>query len=514
MPIVQSAGALQSFTEPRTLTTSSGGGGFSFLGYSTAYGLMYAQQPNVRTCVDFLSRNIAQLGVHAFRRVSDTDRERLHDHDVVRWLAKPNPATVRYRLLESLVGDIGIYYNAFWFKIRTTDGGRRRVGLVRLPPDEITADGGLLPRRYIWTNAAGQRIEIPTTDLVTFIGYNPLNPLEGLSPLETLRRTLAEEAAATAHRAAYWLNASRVEGVIERPKDAPRWSPEQKQLFMDQMQSRYTGVASVGRFPVLEDGMAFKQISFSAKDSEYINARKLGREEVAAAYHIPLPMVGILDHATFSNIREQHKQLYADTLGPWLEWLEEELEAQLLPESDDREDVYLEFNIADKLKGAFEEQSAALKDAVGRPFMTANEARARLNLPRQDDESADELAEQQGGPAAATRSTVNDQGSVEGEVVGSNLVRLLPRDAERTVRAAWTREASRVKRFPPDQRPTCFDHARAVRELACDLAPWLGTQAPAYATRVATETYALLRAGAEAFGADREVPPCVTRTTI
>src|SRR5690554_6984432 len=53
------------------------------------------------------------------------------------------------------------------------------------------------------------------------------------------------------------------------------------------------------------------------RSSDLIEARKLTREEVAAAYYIPPPLVGILDHATFSNIREQHKQLYQDTLGPW-----------------------------------------------------------------------------------------------------------------------------------------------------------------------------------------------------
>src|SRR5262245_47773974 len=148
--------------------------------------------------------------------------------------------------------------------------------------------------------------------------------------------------------------------------------------------------------PILPRGMSLKTISHTARDSEYLSARKLTREECAAAYHIPLPMVGILEHATFSNIKEQHKQLYADCLGPWLEMIQLELEAQLLPEAGNERNVYLEFNIADKLKGSFEEQSTALQVAIGRPFMTANEGRARLNLPAiKDDATADQLAAQQ-----------------------------------------------------------------------------------------------------------------------
>src|SRR5690554_5663895 len=116
------------------------------------------------------------------------------------------------------------------------------------------------------------------------------------------------------------------------------------------------------------------------RSSDLIEARKLTREEVAAAYYIPPPLVGILDHATFSNIREQHKQLYQDTLGPWLTQIDEALEAQLLPEFGE-DDLYLEFNLEAKMRGSFEEQAAAASTAAGAPWMTVNEIRGRNNLP-------------------------------------------------------------------------------------------------------------------------------------
>jgi len=215
----------------------------------------------------------------------------------------------------------------------------------------------------------------------------------GLSPLETLRQVLTEDAAASAYRKSYWINSSRIEGVIQRPLEAPKWNPQQKQAFREQWQQRFGGSANAGQTAVLEDGMTFQSTSYSAKDSEYVPARKLTREEVAAAYHVPLPMVGILDHATYSNIREQHKQLYQDCLGPWLKMLQEEIARQLLPEARDRDHVYFEFNINEKLKGSFEEQALSIQATVGRPVMTLNEGRARLNLPSiKDDPTADQVA--------------------------------------------------------------------------------------------------------------------------
>ena len=109
-------------------------------------------------------------------------------------------------------------------------------------------------------------------------------------------------------------------------------------------------------------------------------ASQLTAENAPGVPH-PASDVGILDHATFSNIKEQHKNLYQDSLGPWLKMIEEDIELQLLPDFDDSDGVYVEFNIAEKLAGSFEEQTQALQSAVGRPWMTANEARARMNLP-------------------------------------------------------------------------------------------------------------------------------------
>lgn len=439
-------------------------------GSTATLGQLYATQPNVRTCVDFLSRNIAQLGIHAFRRVSDTDRVRLPDHDVVRWLARPtaNPAVTTYRLIENLVSDLAVYFNGFWLKVPwvNPENGQDQIGLLRLPPEEVYVEGGLEPMLFRWTRFGYVR-EFTPDQVVYFNGYNPLNERLGLSPLYTLRRILAEEAAAGAYRESFWRNAGRFEGVIERPAGAPRWSKEQKESWRNQWQERFAGGADAGQTVVLEDGMTYKATSWSAKDAEYVNSRKLTREECAAAYHIPPPLVGILEHATFSNITEQHKNLYQDTLGPWNEMIVQAIEAQLLSEARDRRGVYIEFNIADKMKGSFEEQATSLQVLVGRPIMTANEGRARLNLPRIDDPSADSLAAQQGGPSS---NVVMSAPPIGDQTTAARVALVLDATARR--------QRAKLEKLPVSERAPALlaAQARWTRELAADLAPILRSE--------------------------------------
>lgn len=346
------------------------------------YGHLYRRQPQIRTVISFLARNIAQLGLHSYRRVSDTDRERLTDHRLPEILAAPGASLTRYRLIERLVSDIGIYDKAFWVKVRQDSG--ELLGVIPVPPSrmEIRGDSWLEPEQFVVHGSRGE-LKLSPDQVVYFHGYDPDDLREGSSPIESLRSLLAEEYEANRSREQMWRNGGRMSGVLKRPVDAPKWETG-RERFVESWRAYTSGGGSAGGTPILEDGMEYEQLALDPAKAQYIEARKLTREEVAAAYHIPLPMVGILDHATFSNIKEQHQNLYQDTLGPWLTMIQEEIALQLIPDLPDSQGVYVEFNLQEKLRGSFEEQAAQLQTAVGAPWLLRNEARARMNLPSID----------------------------------------------------------------------------------------------------------------------------------
>lgn len=345
---------------------------------SWEYAAIWRAQPQVRTVVNFLARNIAQLGLHTYRRVSDTDRQRLTDHPLAQLLSDPLPGAklTTYRLIERLISDLAIYDDAYWIKWQLE--GRRLV--LPVPPTLIRPSEGnwVAPKEYV--AAGGMRFS--PDQVIHFHGYSPEDLVVGSSPLEALRALLLEESESTKQRAAMWRNGARATGVLVRPADAEPWSAEAKRRFGEMWRSFSQGGGAEGGTPILEDGMKYEAIAIDPQKAQYIEARKLSREEVAAAYHIPPPLVGILDHATYSNITEQHKILYQDTLGPWLTMIQQEIATNLLPDLPDSQDVYVEFNIAEKMRGSFEEQAAAASTATGGPWMTRNEQRARFNLPQ------------------------------------------------------------------------------------------------------------------------------------
>lgn len=387
MSFVVSEGAVRGLSRPSYLTVNRLP---ALASLSMDYDKIWRTQPAVRMVVTFLARNIAQLGLPLYKRVSDTKRDRLHEHPLAMMLQQPNPWTTRYRFINALVHDFAIYDVAYWLKMNV-DG--QTSGLVRLPPMLVTpkGDNWLTPDEF---EIAGnkQRKRFPSDQVVYFRGYSSDQDV-GASPLEALRQILMEDWAGSQMREQVMRNGARVSGYIKRPpkNESGEWSKDARKRFREQWQDQYVGDGSkAGGTPILEDGMEFIPASQTAKELQYVESRKLTREEVAAAYFIPPPMVGILDKASFSNITEQHKMLYQDTLGPWLTMIQDEIKLQLIPDFESKpHDFYAEFNLREKLSGSFVERQDAITKAVGGPTMTINEARALDNRPPID--GGDEL---------------------------------------------------------------------------------------------------------------------------
>ena len=342
---------------------------------------LWETQHNVRTVVDFLARNIGQLGLPTYQRVSDTDRQRLTDSPVAKLLSNPNPAMTAYDLKVALVSDLALHDEAWWLITQTSAGWQLRplaVDLVSIVSgSEIDGD---LVIHYL-PDVTKPPIRIPGESLIHFKNWTPYYGDRGSPVVATLKEILAEQIAAQQFRTGIWKNGGQIGSYIARPKDAPSWSDEGSKRFKEDMKAYKAKGANVGGMPVLEDGMTINQVRFNAREEQWIEAANLSLETVARAWHINPAMLGATGGVSYANVREFRKMLYGETLGPWLKMIQDRINSKLVPLLDPRDGVYVEFNVKAKLAASFDEQAAVLSSAVGRPWMTANEARALENMP-------------------------------------------------------------------------------------------------------------------------------------
>ncbi|WP_220036658.1 phage portal protein [Curtobacterium sp. MCBD17_008] len=351
---------------------------------------MWRTQPALRSVVSFRARNVAQLGLHTFQRVGES-RERVRDNPVAQLMRRPNAHQTTFELVYDLVAMLDLYDRAYW-ALGPDDDAPSGWSIRSVPaPWVVGKEGGDFfgPEKWVIRPPGEQEFKVPASAMITFVGWSPLSRTTGTPPIEALKQTLAEQISAQEFRLQMWKRGGRVGTYLTRPAAATKWDPAARNRFVESFKEFTASGSKAGGTPLLEDGIEMKRVGFTAREEEYIESAKLAISTVASVYHVNPTMIGQLDNANFSNVREFRRMLYTETLGPLIAQIEDRLNAFLVPQLTDDDGVYVEFNIAEKLQGSFEEQAAVLSTSTGAPWMTRNEARSRNNLP--EIEGGDEL---------------------------------------------------------------------------------------------------------------------------
>ncbi len=358
---------------------------------------VYRTQPSVRTVIDFLARNIAQVALHGFGTGDNGDRDRLPSIDALPMLLKsPSPTATAFTFMKTLVTDVCLW-DRYAAAITDNDGV---LDLVRLPPDlwKFDRDGLRRPTGVVVTNGDGEDRVIKLSELLWLDGYPSgckVSPMEGLCDL------LAEERESSKYRRELLEGGGRFPGWLTRPSTAPPWTTPKtsggtsgRDRFREGWQKFASGGLKVGTTPILEDDMSYHEAvnGITPETAQQLETRKFSKAEVAAYFHLPPVFVGLVDGSNYSNVTAYREILYSDVLGTWFQEIQQAYNARLLRNplvAADPMSEFVEFNVAEKLRMSFDQQAKVFQTATGGPFMTRNEARKRLNLPSID--GADEL---------------------------------------------------------------------------------------------------------------------------
>jgi HK97 family phage portal protein len=347
---------------------------------------LYRTQPNLRAVVSFLADNAAQIPIKVYERASDTDRPRVLDSPAALLLAKPNPDMTAYEFKRWMYSDMLLYERFLTLIVpsKATDSGWE---LRPIPAGWIQSYKGKSPFApeaiVIGTGQGTGQIEVPANRFILFHGYDPTDPMRQYSRISALKETLHEQIESNGFRRQMWHRGGRFNAYLTRPKDVAQWSEPAFQRFKETWKASWAGgdAAEGGGMPILEDGMEIKTVQFNSKDAQWAESVKLSREDCAAVYHVNPGMIWPGSGQTYASARDNARALYNDCLAPTLMQATDRLNMVLLPRVGEPGNHYIAYDITIKTEGTYEEKIATLSSAVGAPFLSRNEARARLDLP-------------------------------------------------------------------------------------------------------------------------------------
>lgn len=337
------------------------------------YAQLYQRQPWVATVVNKISGLIARLGVQVWDEAAPTGKMLDISGPYAKLMAQPCPHMNPYSFWQWLAATIEIFGEAYLIKLRDERTGKVN-GFVPMHPAMTkihrNKDGTMT---YQFLGHPNQ--ELAQDDVVPFRSYDPFGTMRGMSRLEPLRSTLMNEDSARRATASWWRNMGRPSMVLQTEK---KLGPEGRGRLQDAVRATAGGSSNAGGILVLEDDVKPIQMQLSAEEMQYIESRKLNREEVCAVFDVPPTAVHILDHATFSNITEQFRSVYRDTMAPRIVFIESVLNHYVGQEFNGRK--VARFAVAEVLRGDFEKRAEAMARLVQTGIAKPSEARPMFDL--------------------------------------------------------------------------------------------------------------------------------------
>lgn len=352
------------------------------------YGAIYEKDSWVHTCVEKRASAVARLPVNCWD-VNNGTRSLDTRSEYAQLLSDPCEFMPPYKFWHWVQATIDIYGETFLAIQRSKSGTPQKLWPMHPSRIAIKRDPGTGRYTYFFQAGSGVGTELVSfdqDDVIPFTLFNPNKLERGQSRLESIRATIFSEDSSRRSSNSMLKNGGRPGTVLETPNRLYKAGRDRLKLAFDM---DHAGSFNSGSTLVLEDGVTAKPLQISAVDLQLLDMRKMNREEIAAVFDIAPTLIGILEHATFSNVTEQIRGFYRDTMAPVIELIQSVMD-KYVGSYWSRKNI-MRFAVDEVIRGDYEVRVEAAHKGIATGVMTPNEARDLIGLNRYEDPKADRL---------------------------------------------------------------------------------------------------------------------------
>jgi HK97 family phage portal protein len=290
-------------------------------------------------CVALIAETIGSFSAEVKRRDGEEEAEA---HPLAELLSlSPNPLMTSSEFISTLAFNAVLRGRAYAEPIVGTNGPAEIWPLL---PTRVTEQHEERRFGVDYTYEGNRTRRFRAGELLTISGISA-DGVFAVVPWKTAKAAIDLANVLETFGSRYFRNGARPSGVLTTDQ---KLGGEAITRLKEQFNGNFAGVLNAGKVPVLEQGLDYKPITSSNKDSEYLSLRKNQIREIARAWRIPLHMLG--EAESNKNAEQQALEFVKYTLRPWLRRMEQAIERDLLS-ADDRRAYKVRFNIDALLRG-------------------------------------------------------------------------------------------------------------------------------------------------------------------
>lgn len=318
--------------------------------------------------VRVISETIASLPWDVKQDVDNTTHN-ASAHPINKLIHAPNAMMTDFNFREVCQAHLCLHGNAF-IAIRRNEAGQP-VKLIPVHPDRVSVK--VYKDEKFYTIDQGKET-FDDTEMIHILGLS-FDGIVGKSVIEAARESIGLGLAADQFGGSFFGNGANVSAILTHPG---KLSDEAYKRLMVSWERRYSGLDNSHKTAILEEGMSLQKVSISPSESQFLETRKFGVEDIARFFRIPLAYLGSLENSsTRANIEEQGIQFQRNTILPWVKRWEAEFNRKLFPGDDA---YYIRMNMDGLLRGDISSRYSSYATARQWGWLSVNDIRRHENL--------------------------------------------------------------------------------------------------------------------------------------
>ena len=328
---------------------------------------------DVFSCINIKANAIAIMPLKLYK-VTDIGKEEHKKHSLYKLLRKsPNPNLTAFEWKKMISQDLDLKGNHYSQIVK--NGMGEIVAIYPLIADYMSV-------AFVLKNNNKERIydyngtKIPADRILHFMDIPDNEGLVGISRITYARNTLDFANAASSHGNKLFKNSATPSGAFSLPGEL---SDKSYARLKEELEAKYLGLENSGKPLLLESGLSFTPISITNSDAQWLESRKLNRENIGAIFGVPTSMLNDSTASSYGNLEQKYLEFQTNTILPISIAIEEKSEQKLLSEKE-KESLIIKFQFNALLRTDVKTKSEFYKTMWGIGSMSPNEIRSNEDL--------------------------------------------------------------------------------------------------------------------------------------
>jgi len=282
--------------------------------------------------------------------------KRIPEHPLeILWEREPNGKMSRSDVVERLVQSLYIGGNSLLQKVllSRSEPNAMVVGDVKQPsvkeiwPLQINGFTPITSRRAFITeydfDFNGVRRKFRASSIIHVMFQDPSNPYWGMSPLQAIAREIDVSVSSITWSMNSFDNRAVADGAFV---SSDPLTNEQYAAAKSRVSEQYSGTTNARSPWVLGGGWEWVQMSLTPIEMDFIESRKMTRDDILSVFGVPPVVAGFFEDATLANAEVSRRLYWADAVIPLLTRLAAALNRTLTPHFGDPNDIRLFFDVS------------------------------------------------------------------------------------------------------------------------------------------------------------------------